>query len=346
MSSLDGSMKIYPVQMTPLDWFEGLSTSFTMEDLTQDPEIIRTQINAKSQQLDVLNSQLVALQMGAKGDPSDLRTKVQDAQRSLDNAQSALATDYSSNVISMANTFLTAAGTVDLGALATELGLAGDVATAFLKNLPDEMQKVQQAQDALTQSSRALSQMMAAQALAEATDTRQQQQQLTLQIQSLTGELKELQTRWQVLTAKTGGVNVPGPVNVSDLDVPAIQLPAENTSGGSRWQTISITSNQQTRAEIASENSDATVRIFIIFIFVQFGNTYVNHRISSRSNGPATCGSHLAREVLPPRRPSRPPHPPQRTTPSISHSGQPSLPLIVAGGSSPNSSRNRTLSTM
>ncbi|KAJ7255631.1 hypothetical protein C8J57DRAFT_1075307, partial [Mycena rebaudengoi] len=63
MSSLDGSMKVYPVQMTPLDWFQGLSTSFTMEDLTQDPEAIRSQINAKSQQLDTLNAQLVALQM-------------------------------------------------------------------------------------------------------------------------------------------------------------------------------------------------------------------------------------------------------------------------------------------
>ncbi|KAJ7839338.1 hypothetical protein B0H14DRAFT_2185349, partial [Mycena olivaceomarginata] len=50
MSSLDGSMKVYPVQMTHLDWFEGLSTAFTMEDLTPDPEVIRTQMDTKSQQ--------------------------------------------------------------------------------------------------------------------------------------------------------------------------------------------------------------------------------------------------------------------------------------------------------
>ncbi|KAJ7705720.1 hypothetical protein B0H16DRAFT_1272633, partial [Mycena metata] len=50
MASLDGSMKVYPVQMNPLDWFEGLSTSFTLEDLTEDPEIIRIQIMSKSRQ--------------------------------------------------------------------------------------------------------------------------------------------------------------------------------------------------------------------------------------------------------------------------------------------------------
>jgi redox-regulated HSP33 family molecular chaperone len=59
------------------------------------------------------------------------------------------------------------------------------------------MDAVQKAQHELTSSSRALSQMMAALALAEATDTKQQK--LALQIQSLTGELKELQTRWQIL---------------------------------------------------------------------------------------------------------------------------------------------------
>ncbi|KAJ7772781.1 hypothetical protein B0H14DRAFT_2402089, partial [Mycena olivaceomarginata] len=48
MSSLDVSMKVYPVQLTPLDRFAGLSTSFTLEDLTQDPEVIRMQINARS----------------------------------------------------------------------------------------------------------------------------------------------------------------------------------------------------------------------------------------------------------------------------------------------------------
>ncbi|KAJ7838127.1 hypothetical protein B0H14DRAFT_3701309 [Mycena olivaceomarginata] len=177
MSSLDGSMKVYPVQLSPIDWVEGLSTSFTMEDLTQDPE-------------------LVSLQMGTKGDPTDLQNKVAAAQMALDSAQSTLSQAYSSNVIAMANTCLDAVGKVDTTTLAGKIGVAQSV----LAELPGDDGRV------LT-SSRALSQMMAALALAEATDTKQQQQQLALQIHSLTGELKELQTRWQILTSTTGDLS-------------------------------------------------------------------------------------------------------------------------------------------
>ncbi|KAJ7092313.1 hypothetical protein B0H15DRAFT_905677 [Mycena belliarum] len=261
MSSLDGSMKIYPVQMSPLDWFEGLSTSFTMEDLTQNPEVIRMQISAKSQQLDTLNSQLVALQMGAKGDPADLKAKVGAAQTALDSAQSTLSQSYSNNVIAMANTCLDAAGKFDLNALAGKL----DVAKAVLADLPAQMAAVKTAQDALTSSSRALSQLMAEQALAEATDTKQQQQQLTLQIQSLTGDLKELQTRWQILTSTTGGLAVAAPPDHSGEALPRtpLELPQENTSGGSRWQTITLTSSSSTRAALAKDHSEALLPIFL-----------------------------------------------------------------------------------
>ncbi|KAJ6627702.1 hypothetical protein B0H10DRAFT_1993760 [Mycena sp. CBHHK59/15] len=226
MSSLDGSMKVYPVQLSPLDWFGGLSTSFTMEDLTQDPEIIRSQINAKSQQLDTLNAQLVALRMGAKGDPKDLQNKVLAAQKDLDNAQSTLAQTYSNNIISMASTCLDAFGKVDIKTLAGKLGMAESV----LDKLDAQTTAVKKAQDSLTASSRALSQMMAAQALAEATDTRQEQQQLTLRIQSLTSDLRELKTRWQAITVSTSG----------------------------RWQSITFTSSKASRGSAAKQNANAS----------------------------------------------------------------------------------------
>ncbi|KAJ7869739.1 hypothetical protein B0H14DRAFT_3861129 [Mycena olivaceomarginata] len=211
MSSLDGSMNVYPIQLTPLDWFAGLSTSFTLEDLTQDPEVIQMQINAKSQEIDTLNAQLVALEMGGKGDPTALQNKVQAA------------------VIAMANTCLDAFGKLDTGALAEKLQVAKDV----LADLPAMMETVQEAQNNLTASSRAQSQLMAAQALAEASDTKQQQQQIEIQLQSFQRDLKELQTRWQVLTSSTGGVTPPSAVDHGDQDVPTtpIQLPEESTSG-------------------------------------------------------------------------------------------------------------------
>ncbi|KAJ7182514.1 hypothetical protein C8R43DRAFT_1144573 [Mycena crocata] len=259
MSSLDGSMKVYPVQLTPLDWFAGLSTSFTLEDLTQDPGVIRLQIKVKSNELDTLNAQLVALQMGAKGDPTELQNKVQAAQTALDNAQGDLAQTYSNNVIAMAKTFLDAEGKVDTGELAGELG----VAEAALAQLPEMMDAVQRAQNGLTSSSRALSQLMAAQALAQATDTKQQQQQLRLQIQSLTSDLKELQTRWQVLTGARGGTSVPthsntGPIADDEVPTGTLQIPEEQTSGGSRWQTITLFSSSTTREAMTKDHAEAS----------------------------------------------------------------------------------------
>ncbi|KAF7344143.1 ZnMc domain-containing protein [Mycena venus] len=284
MSSLDGSMKVYPVQLSPIDWFEGLSTSFTMEDLTQDPEVIRMQIDAKSQQLDTLNSQLVSLQMGTKGDPTDLQNKVAAAQTALDSAQSTLSQAYSSNVIAMANTCLDAVGKVDTATLAGKIG----VAQSALAQLPAMMDAVQKAQDKLTSSSRALSQMMAALALAEATDTKQQQQQLTLQIQSLTGELKELQTRWQILTSTTGGVAVPAPVDHTNEPVPDIKLPQETTSGGSRWQTIQFTSSSKSRSDVAQAHSDASSQQWSCNLWIASGSG------SSSSSSGASSNSSTA----------------------------------------------------
>ncbi|KAJ6632397.1 hypothetical protein B0H10DRAFT_13911 [Mycena sp. CBHHK59/15] len=292
MSSLDGSMKVYPVQLSPLDWFEGLSTSFTMEDLTQDPEIIRSQINSKSQQLDTLNAQLVALQMGAKGDPKDLQNKVLAAQTGLDTAQSTLAQTYSNNIISMANTCLDAAGKVDLKTLAGKLGMAQTV----LAQLPAQMEAVKTAQDNLTASSRALSQMMAAEALAEATDTRQEQQQLTLRIQSLTRDLSELQTRWQVLTASTGGVAPPVTPATSEVKLDPslpVALPQQNSSGGSRWQSIILTSSKSSRDTAAKANANASSEQWSCNLWIASGSGS-----SSSSSGSSLVTSSTSDDTI------------------------------------------------
>lgn len=260
MASLDGSMKVYPVQMNPLDWFEGLSTSFTLDDLTEDPEMIRIQINSKSRQLDTLNSQLLMLSMGGKGDPRALRDEVSKAQRDLDTAQSDLARQYTSNIISMAKTCLDAAGRVDTAVLADKLG----VGKAVVANIGAQMDQVSIKQDALTRASRALTQIMAGHALAEATDTKQHQQQITIQIESLTSDLNELHSRWSVLTAKTGGATLKPSVASSTvaLDGKApLQLPEESAGGGSRWQSITLRSTAEKRKDLSYSSADAVVRV-------------------------------------------------------------------------------------
>nr|GAT54779.1 predicted protein [Mycena chlorophos] len=256
MSSLDGSMRVFPVQLTPLDWFEGLSTSFTMEDLTQDPELIRIRIDAKSKHLDSLNMQLTALQMGAKGDPKSLEEKLAAAQTAADAAQSALLNAYSSNVIAMAKTCLDALGKVDTKMLASKTSIAEEL----LKPIGELMTNARNAHDALISTMRVYSDTASQLALAKATDTKQQQQQIKLQINSLTDDLKELQTRWQMLTSFSGGVNPSKPKDTSQEAVPTtpVELPKEKVSGGSRWQTISFTSSSATRTSLAQSHASAS----------------------------------------------------------------------------------------
>ncbi|KAF7300633.1 ZnMc domain-containing protein [Mycena chlorophos] len=259
MSSLDGSMNVYPVQMTPLDWFEGLSTSFTMEDLTQDVDLIRTQIDFKSSELDSLNAQLVALQMNSRGDSKALEKQVQDAQTTLDQAQGELASQFSNNVIELAKTYLDAQGNLDVEEMAEENGFA----VAALAMLPEGLAKVQQAQNSLTSASRALSTVMAAQALAEATDSQAQQKQISMRVQSLTGELRELQARWRVLTADTGGIDVNRDLGNDNegqaLDPDStLELPPDTTSGGSRWQTVMFTYDSKAVQQMSKQDAKAT----------------------------------------------------------------------------------------
>jgi hypothetical protein len=173
-----------------------------------------------------------------------------------------LSQAYSNNVIEMANTYLDAAGKIDTATLAGKLKMAQTALVGF----PAMMDKTKTAQDNLTSSSWALSQMMSALALAKATDTKQQQQQLTLQIQTITGDLKELRTRWQMLTSTTVGVTPPAQVDNSGVPAPDIQLPQQTTSGGSRWQTIQFTSSTTSRADVASSSSEASVGLLVVLV--------------------------------------------------------------------------------
>ena len=236
-SSFDGALKIYPVQLSPVDWFESLSTNFTMEDLTSDPDLILQQISAKSSQLDFLNSQLATLQGAKKGDVEQLQRKVDEAQGQLDDAESALALSYSSNVISMAKTCIDAYGElneVELQTTAGKLKIAG----AALTELSSGMQKVAAAQKKLNSSARAFTQVLAAKALAEATDTQQQQKQLQMQITATAKEIDELTGRFRSLDKPSADAAA---VVTTLPTLASVKLfPEQVTSGGSRWQDISL----------------------------------------------------------------------------------------------------------
>ncbi|TCD60728.1 hypothetical protein EIP91_009622 [Steccherinum ochraceum] len=282
MSSMDGSLKVYPVQMTPIDWFEGLSTSFTMEDLTQDPELIVQQIRAKSTQLDVLNSQLVALQFGSQGDPDEFRDTVRLAQERLDSAQANLALKYSSNVIAMVKTCYTSDGALDEGQVAGLEG-KGDLVGVVLNTLISDMQATSSAQNSLTSASRAYSQALAGYALAQATDTRQQQEQIRLQIASITDEVNELTARYTSLNRVNQRpiAKDADPANqVSLADVPMFPV-SNDSSGGSRWQEIEMTHIVESNTSDSSSSASASA-----------SSTHVNLWFASASTRSAESQAH------------------------------------------------------
>ncbi|THH31771.1 hypothetical protein EUX98_g2429 [Antrodiella citrinella] len=267
MSSLDGSLNVYPVQMTPIDWFEGLSTSFKLEDLTQNPDLIFQQIKAKSQQLDVLNQQLTALQFGARGDPTELRNAVGDAQQLLDDAQSELAQKYSSNVLAIVKTCYTADGSLDEGQV-RDLAKSKDIVGTVVDTLIADMNATSIAQKQLTNASRAFSQALAGYALSQATDTQQQQEQIRLRIEGITGDINELTARYTSLNQKSARPHAP-PTAANEqpslADIP--DFPAANdTAGGSRWQEITMHhsvqsdySREQTSASGSSKNMNVNL---------------------------------------------------------------------------------------
>ncbi|KAH8817664.1 hypothetical protein DL96DRAFT_393469 [Flagelloscypha sp. PMI_526] len=275
-SSLDGSMKVYPVQLSPQDWWQGLSTSFTLEDLTEDVFLIRNQIDAKSEQLDTLISQRTLLEFGTKGDPAKLQAAVAAAQSDLDNATSDLASQYTTNIIEMAKTYLNAQGELDAAALADKLGVVPDtdLYVKILNELGPGLKKVQEKQNALLAASRGLSSVLSAQALAEASDSRARRQTIQLQIEGLERDVKELQARWAALMANK--TTIPSPPTTAAVLGPvpegAPTLPTEATSGGSRWQTVHITNNEEYRSSHSSDYSAATAESWSCNLWIASGS--------------------------------------------------------------------------
>jgi hypothetical protein len=245
-ASLDGAMKIYPVQMQPIDWFVGCSTSFTMEDLTEDPELMQQQINAKSQKLDVLNSRLASISLNTEPDMKDIQAKLDAAEAAYDSAQANLSARYSSNVIQLAQTCLKQTGEfvmTDFVAVAQSFKISDDL----FKDIDKGMKKLTDAQSAVTTASRVYSRLVAQKALAEATDTEKEKAQISIEVAALTKELSELTSRCAALRTKR---MVAPPVVPTSIDEVPIIPTVSGTSGGSRWQEIIM------RHEVSSKYSN------------------------------------------------------------------------------------------
>ncbi|KIJ90210.1 hypothetical protein K443DRAFT_15285 [Laccaria amethystina LaAM-08-1] len=261
-SSLDGAMKIYPVQMMPIDWFQSLSTSFTMEDLTSNSDAIYQQIDAKSKHLDVLQARLAALQLSPKNDLKELKLAAELAQSEYSKSQSNLEKAYTSNVISLAKAAVSVSGVFMLPELQRTADIFGIAPSAFV-GIEEAMKKSTAAQVAVNSASRAYSQALSAVTLAAATDTSQETTSITLQIDAVRREIAELTTRVRVLGPSPA---VPG--NIPKLEeLSFFPPPPSGTAGGGRWQEITLThetSNirQASMTQVGSSVSGSDVSIF------------------------------------------------------------------------------------
>jgi hypothetical protein len=291
-SSLDGAMKVYPVQMSPIDWFQGLSTSFTMEDLTSDPELIHQQVDAKSKQLDLLQSRLAVLKGSPTIDIKALQKDVDDAQKAEDEAKKALSTKYTSNVIAIANTCIDQYGKFNKPTflLAAE---KAKIAKSVFEGIDVAIKQQADAQANVLKASRALTRLMSAKATAEASDTAMEISQVTLQINSLEREIEELTARARALRFKEkSAADEPSGKEGDDGDPPAGETPAgdkaekpteekksslkdipmfppeSTSSGGSRWQDIHLYHETSSMFSQSSSRSGAeSSREHVSFFF-------------------------------------------------------------------------------
>ena len=239
-SSLDGSMKVYPVQLQPIDWFQGLSTNFTVEDLFMNSDLIEQALDAKSKQLDILNTQLAHLPRNPSSghDFEESQGMIDAAQSMYDKAQVELYTTYTNNVTSLAKTCINASGEFVMDEFVKLAKASGIADTAFL-NIEQAMAKITSAQLAIVQASRAYTHVFSAKSLAQAAETANETIKITADIIALTREVDELTSYLRVLrfnntTAATDSLKF---ASVHDIEL----IPKEITSGGSRWQEVTIT---------------------------------------------------------------------------------------------------------
>ena len=264
-SSLDGSLKVYPVQMQPIDWYQSLDTNFTMEDLTADPDLIEQQIDAKSKALDVLQTRLAIIQHSPTTDLKDLQDKLDAAESAYDKAQAELSTTYTSNIISLAQTCINAKNEFVMSDF-TNAADNAKIAKAAFANIEVGMGKVTSAQLSVTQASRAYTRLLSAKVLAEATDTANETILITTQITSLNKDIAELTARVRALRYKDDATTaVPAPTDltkmggakIATIDPKGDILPEEKTSGGSRWQEFLMHQTIKTTFSTSSQSAEA-----------------------------------------------------------------------------------------
>ena len=288
-SSLDGSMKVYPVQMSPVDWFQGLSTSFSLEDLMPNSDMIQMEIDAKSKQINDLQTRLAFLQGTPKADLKELKQQLDAAQSTKAQAEADLSSTYSANVISMALSFVNPSGDFLMSGF-TEAAKTFNIGGNLYNNIEGAMKKVGDAQVAVVHASRSYTTLLSDVAAAEATSNTLEEKELTMQITSLQNDVAKLITRLKFLRFDASGASKT-PKDPKSVKTADVHMPPNSASNGSRWEDITMyheTSNMSSTTDQSSSgySQDSQLSFF-------FGGSS-----SSSSDSRADSSSHFQQKTF------------------------------------------------
>ncbi|KAG8686310.1 hypothetical protein FRC11_009148, partial [Ceratobasidium sp. 423] len=102
-SSVNRSSSTLPVIMKPIDWYEACQTSWSADELNQDPAVFQTQLTQKLSDMDSLTTQLLPFIPSAIEDFEELELEVQALIKERDSVQRALESEYPATIIAAAH---------------------------------------------------------------------------------------------------------------------------------------------------------------------------------------------------------------------------------------------------
>ena len=100
---IDGSGEVYPVSLSPSDWFRALTPNYSPKDLLADPEFVMLEYQQKKSVLIALQNDLrILLSQQASPDViSNLQTQIDNGRKELDRLEGEYAQQYGESAVSV-----------------------------------------------------------------------------------------------------------------------------------------------------------------------------------------------------------------------------------------------------
>ncbi|HEY9058904.1 MAG TPA: hypothetical protein VIO64_00140 [Pseudobacteroides sp.] len=254
--SLDASMKVYPVQFQPNNWFKSLKPNFSPKDLTMSTEILLSEFKSKQKQLEKLKSDLAQLELFNidQAEIQNLEKEVEAGKVAFRQAEAQLIKKYGDGVVTAFKVYLNAQTGGALSGLkniksedfdkktADALGLAQDVVEAMLGTY--------KAQSDFIDKAESLTQLQAKYAEANAHDYRSQMLRIKDQIADINADIN-------FLKPLVGGVLSKENIAGDKEDLPLIPEKQQELSD-SEFTDIIITTEDAEQASKSDSYSTAS----------------------------------------------------------------------------------------